>query len=249
MKSTLDVKKKNAYINTLGYFLIIIFSLTLAFPWAFMRYHSWLIKNTKLNGKKLVFDGKTKHLYLIYLSGVLFAVITFLTFTFITALIAVLLERNGYKNDWFKSRVFKFYGTVPTLFFAIFITSRFYKYRNNHTHYDGYSNTKSGIKIQLYKIILSSIIFKVIILATSFIGYPFALNIRERFLQSRRYIDGDDLKFKGSIGKICLIWFSGIFLTIITIFLYFPYLFFLLNKYIITNTILKNNGLNEECLE
>lgn len=249
MKSILDVKKKTAYINTLGYFLIIFFSLTLAFPWAFMRYHSWLIKNTKLNGKKLVFDGKTKHLYLIYLSGVLFAVITFLAFTFITALIAVLLERNGYKADWFRSMVFKFYGTIPTLFFAIFITSRFYKYRNNHTHYDGYSNTKSGIKLQLYKIILSSIIFKVIILATSFIGYPFALNIRERFLQSRRYIDGDDLKFKGSIGKICLIWYLGLVLTILTLFLYLPYLFFLLNRYIITNTVLKKDNVDEECFE
>ena len=130
-------------------------------------------------------------------------------------------------------------------FSTIFITSRFYKYRNIHTHYEGYSNTKSGTRLQLIKIIFSSILFKIIVLATSFIGYPFALNIKERFLQSRRYIDGDNLKFKGSIGKICLIWFPGLVLTVLTIFLYLPYLFFLLNKYIITNTVLKNN----DCLE
>ena len=245
MKSILDVRRTTAYSKTLKYFLVIIFSLTLAFPWAFMRYHSWLIGNTKINGKRLVFDGKTKHLYIIYLSGVLFAVITFLTFTFITAFIAVLLEKNGYEVNLFKGIVFKFYGTIPTLFFAIFITSRFYKYRNKHTHYVGYSNTESGLKLQLYKIILSSIIFKIIIVLTSFIGYPFALNIRERFLQSRRYIDGDDLKFKGSIGRICGIWYLGLVLSILTLLLYIPYLFFKLNRYIITNTVLKN----DECLE
>ena len=96
----------------------------------------------------------------------------------------------------------------------------------------------------MVKIIISSIIFKVILLVTSFIGYPFALNIRERFLQSRRYIDGNYLKFIGSIGKICLIWFLGIVLSILTLTLYVPYLFFSINKYIITNTVLKNN----ECL-
>ena len=249
MKSTLDVKGTTAYIKTLKYFLVIIFTLTFAFPWAFMKYHSWLISNTKLNGKKLVLDGKTKHLYIIYFTGILFAVITFLAFTFITALIAVLLERNGFDNKWFKSIVFKFFGTIPTLFFAIFITSRFYKYRNIHTHYEGYINTKSGIKLQLYKIIISSILFKVILVLTSFIGYPFALNIRERFLMSRRYIDGDDLKFKGNIGKICLIWYLGLVLSVITIFLYVPYLFFKLNRYIITNTVLKNETENEDFLK
>lgn len=248
MKSTLDVKRTTAYIKTLKYFLLIIFSLTLAFPWAFMRYHSWLISNTKLNNKKLVFDGRTKHLYLIYLSGLVLCVACFTLFSFIATLIIFLVRKNGTDTEKLYALYLKICGALPMAFSTIFITSRFYKYRNIHTHYEGYSNTKSGTRLQLIKIILSSILFKIIFLATSFIGYPFALNIKERFLQSRRYIDGDDLKFKGNIGNICLIWFSGIFLTIITIFLYLPYLFFLLNKYIITNTVLKNNVLNEECL-
>ena len=105
-----------------------------------------------------------------------------------------------------------------------------------------YENIKSGLKLQLYKIILSSIIFKIIFVLTSFLGYPFALNIRERFLQSRRYIDGLDLKFKGSIGRICGIWYLGLVLSIFTLTLYIPYLFFKLNKYIITNTVLKDEG-------
>ena len=239
MESTLGVKRLTAYFYTLGYFLSIIFSLTFLFPWSFMKYHGWLVNNTKLNGRKLVFDGKTKHLYLIYFTGVLLAVIAYALYFFVTALIAVILARSGHDIERFKNMVYKGFSTIPMLLITLFITCRFYKYRSTHTHYEGYSNTKSGFKLQLYKILLSSIIFKAIIVLTSFIGYPFALNIRERFLQSRRYIDGDDLKFKGSVGKICLIWFLGIVLSIVTLTLYIPYLFFSLNRYIITNTILK----------
>jgi len=245
MKSTLNVKKKTAYFYSLGYFLIIIFTATIAFPWAFMRYHGWLVNNTKINGRKLVFDGRTKHLYLIYFTGVLSVVIVYGVFFFGSAVAAAFLEKKGYDIEYLRSLVYRGFLTVPGLLLTLFITCRFYKYRNTHTHYEGYNNTTSGLKLQLYKIILSSIIFKVITVLTSFIGYPFALNIRERFLQSRRYIDGHDLKFKGSIGKICLIWFGGIVLSIVTLTFYIPYLFFNLNKYIITNTILKN----DKCLE
>ena len=244
MKSTLEVKRKTAYFYSLGYLLIVIISLTLAFPWAFMRYHSWLIKNTKINGKKLVFDGKTKHLYLIYLTGIIFGVLTTLVFSFVATLIMFIMRENGIDTSKAFALYLKIWGTFPTGLFTLFITTRFYKYRSNHTHYENYENTRSGLKLQLYKVLLSSVIFKTIFVLTSFIGYPFALNIRERFLQSRRYIDGDDLKFKGSICRICLIWFLGIILSILTLLLYAPYLFFSINKYIITNTVLKNN----ECL-
>lgn len=245
MKSSLEVNRLTAYFYSLGYFLIIIFTATIAFPWAFMRYHGWLVNNTKINGRKLVFDGRTKHLYLIYFTGVLSAVIVYCVFFFGSAVAAAFLLKKGYDIEYLRSLVYRGFLTVPGLLLTLFITCRFYKYRNTHTHYEGYNNTTSGLKLQLYKILLSSIIFKVITVLTSFIGYPFALNIRERFLQSRRYIDGDDLKFKGSIGKICLIWFGGIVLSIVTLTFYIPYLFFNLNKYIITNTVLKNN----ECLE
>ena len=249
MESELNVKNTTAYLYSLGYFLAVIFSLTLLFPWAFMKYHGWLVSNTKLNGKKLVFDGRTKHLYLIYITGIIFGAIAFSAFTFITALISVLLEKNGYETNLFESLVFKTFGPIFTLFFSIFVTSRFYKYRSIHTHYESYKDTKSGIRLELYKVILSSIIFKIIILSTSFIGYPFALNIRERFLQSRRYVDGDNLKFKGSIARICLIWYLGLLLSGITLLLYVPFLFFKLNKYIITNTVLKNNRENIEVMD
>lgn len=245
MKSTLEVKGLTAYFYSLGYFLIIIFSLTFAFPWAFSRYHSWLINNTKINGKRLIFDGKTKHLYLIYLSGLIYAVIFTLIFSFIYTLIIIILKKNGIDTTKAYELYLKVWGTFPTLLFAICITTRFYKYRSKHTHFIDYDNTKSGLKLKLANIVLSSIIFKVIVVLTSFIGYPFALNIRERFLQSRRYIDGDDLKFKGSIGKICGIWYLGLLLSLLTLSFYIPYLFFKLNRYIITNTILKDN----ECLE
>ena len=244
MKSTLDVKRKNAYFYTLGYLLVIIFSLTLAFPWAFRKYQSWLIRNTKLNGKRLIFDGRTKYLYLIYLSGLIYAVLFTLVFSFVYTLIIIILKKNGIDTTKAYELYLKAWGTFPTALFAIFITTRFYKYRSRHTHFEDYDNTKSGLKLQLYKILLSSIIFKVIVLLTSFIGYPFALDIRERFLQSRRYIDRKYLKFKGNVGKICFIWFFGIILSILTLTLYVPYLFFSINKYIITNTVLKDN----ECL-
>ena len=245
MKSELNVKRLTAYFYSLGYFLAIIFSLTFLFPWAFMRYHGWLVNNTKINGKKLVFDGRTKHLYLIYFTGILLAAIVYSVFFYGSAIVAAFLIKKGYNIEYLESMVYRGFLTVPGLLLTLFITCRFYKYRSTHTHYEGYNNTTSGLKLQLYKIVLSSIIFKVITVLTSFIGYPFALNIRERFLQSRRYIDGDDLKFKGSIGRICLIWFIGIILSIITLTFYIPYLFFSLNKYIITNTILKN----DKCFE
>ena len=245
MKSTLEAKRITAYFYTLGYILVIIFSLTFAFPWAFSRYHSWLIKNTKINGERLIFDGKTKHLYLIYLSGIVFAVIITLVFSFVFTLIIIIMRKNGIDTNKAYELYFKIWGTFPTVLFAICITTRFYSYRSKHTHYENYNNTKSGLKLKLFNIVLSSIIFKVILVLTSLIGYPFALNIRERFLQSRRYIDGNDLKFKGSIGRICAIWYLGLILTVLTLTLYVPYFFFKINRYIITNTILKNN----ECLE
>ena len=241
MKSSLEVNRLTAYFYSLGYFLIIIFTATIAFPWAFMRYHGWLVNNTKINGKKLVFDGRTKHLYLIYFTGILLAAIIYSVFFYGSAIVAAFLIKKGYNVEYLESMVYRGFLTVPMLLLTLFVTCRFYKYRSTHTHYEGYNNTTSGLKLQLYKIVLSSIIFKIITLLTSFIGYPFALNIRERFLQSRRYIDGDDLKFKGSIGRICFIWFIGIILSIITLTFYIPYLFFSLNKYIITNTILKND--------
>ncbi len=245
MKSTLEVKRTTAYSMSLKYFLVIIFTATFAFPWAFMRYHSWLINNTKLNGKRLVFDGRTKHLYIIYFTGLILGVSIFVLVTIISGAISGQYEDEVWKASTIGKVFVKAFGVLPGLLFLLLVTNRFYKYRSTHTHYEGYSNTESGIKLQLYKILLSSIIFKLIVLFTSFIGYPFALNIRERFLQSRRYIDGFDLKFKGSISRICSIWFFGIILSAVTLLLYVPYLFFKINRYIITNTVLKNN----ECLE
>ena len=245
MKSTLEVKRKTAYFYSLGYLLIVIISLTLAFPWAFMRYHSWLIKNTKINGKKLVFDGKTKHLYLIYLTGIIFGVLTTLVFSFVATLIMFIMREKGIDTSKAFALYLKIWGTFPTGLFTLFITTRFYKYRCKHTHYENYENTKSGLKLQLYKVLLSSILFKIIMVLTTFLGYPFALNIRERFYQSRRFLDLVDLKFKGSVLKICLIWYLGFVLSCLTLGLFLPYLYFSINKYIITNTILKNN----ECLE
>ena len=239
MRSELNVNKKTAYFYSLAYFLVIIFSLTFAFPVAFMRYHGWLTKNTKMNGRKLVFDGRTKSLYIIYITGVIFGTLTYVFFTFITAFIAVLLDKNGYGTVLFKSLVFKFYRIVPTLFFVLFITSRFYKYRALHTHFEDTIDGKSGIRLELIKIILSSVIFKIIIVLINVVGYPFAMNIRERFLISRKYIDDNDLTFKGSLGRICLTWYLGLLLTVLTLGFYFPYLFFKLNEYIIVNTTLK----------
>ncbi len=241
MKSELNVTRKTAYFYSLAYLLVIIFSLTFAFPWAFSRYHGWLINNTRINNRKLTFNGKTKHLYLIYFTGIFFAVITFSAFTFLTALISVLLDRNGIEPVYFKDLVFKFYGTIPTLFFAIFITSRFYKYRTVHTHFEDTTDGKSGIRLEIYKIILSSIIFKVIFVLTNIIGYPFAMNIRERFLVSRKFIDNNKLKLKGNLGRICLIWYLGLVLSVLTLTLYVPYLFFQLNRYIIVNSVLRYN--------
>lgn len=248
MKSTLEVKKLTAYFYSLGYFLIIFFSLTFAFPFAFNKYHSWLINNTKMNGKKLTYTGKTKDLYKIFFIGLTISVVVLILVMFIGRAISGQFEEGEFEKSIIGKVITKLYGILPALLFAILVTTRFYKYRSINTHYKSNvdnSDNKSGIKLQIYKIILSSIIFKVIVVLTSFIGYPFALNIRERFLQSRRYIDGFDLKFKGSIGRICGIWYLGLILSILTLLLYVPYLFFKLNRYIITNTILKN----DKCLK
>jgi uncharacterized membrane protein YjgN (DUF898 family) len=245
MESVVEVRKKDGFFYSFGYFLIIFFTATLAFPWAFMRYHGWLTRNTKINGKKIVFNGRTKHLYLIYFTGILYAVITFFAYTFITALISVLLERNGYKTDFYKSMIFKTFSALPMLFFILFITSRFYKYRANHTHFVDEETKESGTKLNIPKILIASIIFKILTVISFVLCYPFAMNIRERFLVSRRYIDGEFLRFKGSIGRICLIWYLGILLSIITLGFYIPYLFFKINKHILTNTELKN----KECFE
>ncbi len=245
MKSTLNVKKKTAYFYTLGYFLVIIFSLTFAFPWAFNRYHSWLINNTRINDKKLTYTGRTKDLYKIFFIGLIIAIGVFVLVTFILGVIKGQYSDDEWKESNINKLFLKLFGILPALLLALLITTRFYKYRSINTHYADNVDQKSGIKLQIYKIVLSSIIFKLIIVLTSFFGYPFALNIRERFLQSRRYIDKDDLKFKGSIGRICGIWYLGLILSALTLTLYVPYLFFKLNRYIITNTVLKNN----ECLE
>ena len=245
MESTLDVKAKTAYFNTLKYFLIIVFSLTFAFPWAFCRYHSWLIENSTLNGKKLVFDGKTKHLYLIYLSGIIIGVIAyFLYFGIVTAILKIMIHYNvNIDYKLIVSYAKYILSILPSVLVALLITSRFYKYRSIHTHFEGYSNTTSGIRLDIVKMLLSSIIYKAIILVTNIIGYPFALKIKESIFVSRRFVDGNDLKFNGTFRRICFIWFTGIILSIITIFIYIPYFFFRLNRYIITNTTLKNNNI------
>ena len=242
MKCTLDVDRKTAYFNTLKYFLITIFSLTFAFPYAFLKYHSWLIGNTKLNGKNLVFDGRTKSLYYIYFSGIILGVVIyFLYIGLYTGLLYLLLENKvdinyTLMNSW----SVKIVSLLPSALVALLITSRFYKYRSTHTHFSDYDNTESGIRLEVFNILFSSIVFKIIVLVTNVVGYPFALNIRERFYIGRRFIDENDLIFVGTIRRIVFIWVTGIILSIITIFMYIPYFFFRLNRYIIVNTALKN---------
>lgn len=243
MKSELNVSRLTAYVYTLAYFFAVIFSLTLMYPYAFNKYHTWLINNSKINGKKLTYDGRTNRIYLIYLIGLLIGGAIFSVAAIIGGSTLGIMKANGYSEDGlaqFRKILTKIWGILFSTLFVLLINSRFYSYRSKHTHLLDEEEKESGLRLEMYKIFLSSIIYKAIFLITGFIGYPFALNIRERFYQSRRYVDGFDLKFRGSVLRICYIFFTGIVFLALTIFLYGPYLFFRINRYIIENTEFKN---------
>ena len=63
-------------INILQW-LIIVFSLGIALPWAVCKKQNWLAKHTIIDGKQMVFDGTGGQLFGQYIKWVLLTIITF----------------------------------------------------------------------------------------------------------------------------------------------------------------------------
>lgn len=63
-------------INLLA-FLLTLFSLGLAFPWALCLYYSWHFKHTVIDGKRLKFIGTGSSLFLNYIIWLILFIITF----------------------------------------------------------------------------------------------------------------------------------------------------------------------------
>lgn len=244
MESTLKVSKAKAYFYTLAYFFVIIFSLTLLYPYAHKTYHGWLINNSTLDGKKLKFKANLGLYYMIYLTGVL---IIFQVYSLLALISVVLDHSKAVKfSVFFSELITSNFGTLFTILIVFFINARTFKYMVKCTHFEG-DGRRSYMKLQPIYSILSSVISKALILTTAFFGYPFIVIIKEKFINERKHICEQRCKFAGRILPILRTVYLGILLSILTLTLYLPWLFYQIQKYIITNTHIRTK--EEELLE
>lgn len=241
MKSSLNVKKKTAYFYTLLYFLAIILSLTLLYPYANQKYHKWIISNSTIDGKKLTYKSNMGIAYMIYFTGIAFVITVFSLITFLNALFKV-FNFFDYTNRFFNI-VSSNYGTIFNVLIILSINIRLFNYKIKCTHFLD-DNRKSYMKMAPAYSLISSVLTKVITLGTAFFGYPFVVVIKEKFINKRKHICETKCKFKGKILPIIKIMYLGLLLSVITLLLYVPYLYFKVTKYIIENT-----HLNDEILE
>ncbi len=225
--SGLDLPFFKYYAISVGFFFVTILSATLLYPISHYYMTKTRIDNTRIDGRKLVFDGKISTAFYIYYTGL---VATAVAVAALNLIIEVLpLELKTYALNYALSG-------VTAAIAAFFIGTRLRRWEKKNTHYVGAAKGQSGMKGNLVKCAVKSAVSSLLGLVTVGIAYPLVFKVKQKYYVEASRVDGEKLSLDGNVVSVYGKWFLGILLTVITLGVALPLPLYYLAKWEAENT-------------
>lgn len=180
-ESTFDGSTIIEFFIKIGITILTILSLGLAFWFLACAYERWNKKHTVYDGKRLIFEGDAKSLFLNHLLWILLTILTLGIYAFVVGKKAqqfiarnthVQNRRNDNKSDWNGSIVSLFFITlakhVLSLISIGLLNTAYeicvYKYKIEHTIIDGKRLRFDGKTKDVFKIRIKRLFFGILTL-------------------------------------------------------------------------------------
>lgn len=212
---------------SVGFFLVTVVSAGLLYPVSYYFMAKTRIENTRIDGRKLVFDGKISSAFLIYYTGL--AAIAAIVAALNLVIGVLPLDLRTYALNYAVSG-------VTAAIAAFFIGTRLRKWEKKNTHYVGLMRGESGMKSNLVRCALKSAVLSLLGLITVGIAYPLVYRVKQKYYTDASTVDGERLVFNGNVLRVYGKWFSGLFVAVITLGIALPLPLYYLQRWEAENT-------------
>ena len=219
------------YFKFILYLLMAVGTALILAPVAYYLYCKDKYNNTFYNNKKVVFNGSIRGAYTAFISGFLLTIIVLLTVnqlrvTFIMDII------NEYIPEKYVNLLSTAINVLPTILASSLIMNGLYKWGQRNANFV-YDDTGSYLDKKIIKGILVAIGCKVLSFASFFIGTPFALWLKQRFIVNRMHVSHEKMKFNGNPLDSFKWFIWRYYLIIVTAGIYYPIYIHKINKWTI----------------
>ena len=231
-ESKYDCPAVKGYLLNLFTFVGTVFSLSLLYPVVYYFSERWKLSATYIDGKRLTFEGKLWHCYGIYLSGLVFAALSATVITFLASLVGKYLPQ--FPSEWVSLGA----SAATTAVNAYFLTKRLLRWKKKHTHFADETHGESGLRHNLFRCALVSVLNTVLSVLTLGIVYPLTYRLKYGYYTNSSIIDGKKLVFRGKLSALYGRWVLWILLTIATLGLYLPLIAHNLQSWATANTFI-----------
>ncbi len=232
--STFNMSKKEYVVLFLLRFGLSLLSLSILSPFLIYLEYKREAENTIIDGYSLRFKGKLKDIVLIYY-----------IWLFITALIVSLYL---YLIDLFQSRlltslppiVFSILSSsVVTLLSSVFLKSRVRKWRYRSTIIED-QDDNSFFSGNMILVIIYAALRKILAFISIGLFYPLMKQLNLRYECRGIKISSRSLKVENENWLLMKIWLKSLFILIITLGIYWPFLSYRLKKTMIEHIHMEN---------
>lgn len=232
-KSGFELPFIKYFALSVGFFFVTIVSAGLLYPLSYYFMTKTEINNIRIDGKKLVFDGKISSTFLIYYTGLVAIAAIVVALNLIIEILP--LGFPTYSINYVVSGII-------TAISTFFIGTRLIRWKKKNTHYDGETKGNSGLKSNIIRCALKSAILSLLGLITVGIAYPISYSVKQKYYTDASFLDGDRLVMKGNVLRIYGKWILSFLIAIITFGIALPLPLFILKRWETENTHIRENG-------
>lgn len=210
-----------------------IASASLLYPLSVFLYERYLCQNSYIEGRQLKFVGKLVKVYVIYLSGMVFAAVSIFAINYLISHIPWLVENKII--EWATNAVIAGMNTV-------FITARVRKWKKANTVYQGSDDYENSyLDSNFVKLAIISAISAILGALSFGLALPYIKKLKAQYFVNQTTVCKEKLFFTGKAVELYKKLPLWILLIVITIGGYILYINYYLEVWTAKNTIIKKH--------
>ena len=202
---------KAAYLLYLTATLLSVFTLSLLYPFARWGISSYFVPRKYIDGRQLKYTGKLWACFLIYYAGLASVLVC-----------VIIIETILRSTNLLNSIPHQSLNAIPGLLGTLFVSVMLNRYDQKNTHFADVDHGNSGFKFHLSLWLGKHVLTKIIAVMSVALLYPVTSRMSAFYDYKRGYIDDRRFQYKFSFKKMYPRYLLDLFLTAITVGLYFP---------------------------
>ena len=234
MKSELRIENMfQAYLVKLATVLMTIFSLSLAFPFAYYIDVKYFTKRKYIDGRRLEFSGSLWMIWTIYVIGVVL-VLAIVSFT-----------KRLYEDldiDFLDALWPKILSIITVGLISLLINLQEKRYVQANTHFADQKKERSGYEFHFFWMLWKLIGVKLLKVISAGLLFPISNRIECLYDYKRGYIDNVHFDYQFSFKKMYPRWILDFIFIIITFGLYAPFAFIRIENIDLSFVHIKKDG-------